>query len=156
MRQAVIVDAVRSPKGRGKAGGSLSAIHPADLQAGVFKGHFARDDEVLRAAHHALRGEVDRLLARPALAVDRDRRDVLGEARREPAHPADRGLLADLRDTADDHVVDEVRVDARALDDRADDVRAEVGGVPPGQRAAAPADRGADRVEEEGFGHGSS
>jgi len=30
--------------GRGKAGGALSAIHPADLLAGVFKGLFARND----------------------------------------------------------------------------------------------------------------
>ena len=33
MRQAVIVDAVRSPMGRGKPGGSLSSVHPVDLLA---------------------------------------------------------------------------------------------------------------------------
>jgi acetyl-CoA acyltransferase len=32
-RNAVIVDAVRSPMGRGKAGGILSGIHPTDLLA---------------------------------------------------------------------------------------------------------------------------
>ncbi|HEX6522169.1 MAG TPA: thiolase family protein [Streptosporangiaceae bacterium] len=35
MTEAVIVDAVRSPTGRGKAGGALSGIHPVDLLAQV-------------------------------------------------------------------------------------------------------------------------
>jgi acetyl-CoA acyltransferase len=35
MPGAVIVDAVRSPMGRGKPGGALSSIHPTDLLAGV-------------------------------------------------------------------------------------------------------------------------
>ena len=35
MPSAVIVDAVRSPMGRGKAGGALSGLHPADLLAQV-------------------------------------------------------------------------------------------------------------------------
>lgn len=47
-RTAVIVDAVRSPMGKGRAprdgrpGGSLSSIHPADLLGQVFAGLFAR------------------------------------------------------------------------------------------------------------------
>ena len=40
---AVIVDAVRSPMGRGKAGGALSEIHPSDLLAGVLKGLVGRN-----------------------------------------------------------------------------------------------------------------
>lgn len=35
MPGAVIVDAVRSPMGRGKPGGALSPVHPTDLLAGV-------------------------------------------------------------------------------------------------------------------------
>ncbi|MDQ7903810.1 thiolase family protein [Phytohabitans sp. ZYX-F-186] len=35
MGAALIVDAVRSPMGRGKAGGALSGTHPVDLLAGV-------------------------------------------------------------------------------------------------------------------------
>lgn len=35
MRTAVIVDVVRTPSGRGKPGGALSAVHPVDLAAGV-------------------------------------------------------------------------------------------------------------------------
>lgn len=35
MREAVIVDAIRTPSGRGKPGGQLSSVHPVDLFAGV-------------------------------------------------------------------------------------------------------------------------
>ena len=31
MRRAVVVDAVRSPMGKGKPGGALSSLHPVDL-----------------------------------------------------------------------------------------------------------------------------
>ncbi|RBP17638.1 acetyl-CoA acyltransferase [Roseiarcus fermentans] len=37
MRRAVIVDVVRSPFGRGRAGGALSSMHPVDLYAGVLQ-----------------------------------------------------------------------------------------------------------------------
>lgn len=37
MRDAVIVDAVRTPVGKGKQGGALSGIHPVDLSAHVLK-----------------------------------------------------------------------------------------------------------------------
>ncbi len=42
MRRAVIVDIVRSPFGRGRAGGALSALHPVDLYAGVLQALVAR------------------------------------------------------------------------------------------------------------------
>ncbi|MDP3675303.1 MAG: thiolase family protein [Novosphingobium sp.] len=42
----VIVDIVRSPMGRGKPGGSLSAVHPADLLAQTLQGLFARNPRV--------------------------------------------------------------------------------------------------------------
>ncbi|WP_405904108.1 thiolase family protein [Streptomyces sp. NBC_00656] len=38
MRDAVIVDAVRTPVGKGKPGGALSGIHPVDLSAHVLQG----------------------------------------------------------------------------------------------------------------------
>lgn len=37
MKQAVIVDAVRTPMGRGKAGGAFSSMHPVELLATVLK-----------------------------------------------------------------------------------------------------------------------
>jgi acetyl-CoA acyltransferase len=41
---AVIVDVVRTPTGRGKSGGALSGIHPADLLAGVLRQLVSRND----------------------------------------------------------------------------------------------------------------
>jgi acetyl-CoA acetyltransferase len=41
---AVIVDAVRSPIGRGKPGGVLSSVHAVELLAQVFRGLMARND----------------------------------------------------------------------------------------------------------------
>jgi acetyl-CoA acetyltransferase family protein len=42
MRRAVIVDIVRSPFGRGRMGGALSALHPVDLFAQVLRALVAR------------------------------------------------------------------------------------------------------------------
>jgi acetyl-CoA acetyltransferase family protein len=42
MPAAVLVDAVRSPMGRGKPGGALSQVHPVDLLAQVFQALVAR------------------------------------------------------------------------------------------------------------------
>jgi acetyl-CoA acyltransferase len=42
MRDALIVDAVRTPIGRGKPGGALSAVHPADLLAQTLRALVAR------------------------------------------------------------------------------------------------------------------
>ena len=44
MRSAVIVDAIRTPSARGKAGGALSAWHPVDLLGTVLKELVARND----------------------------------------------------------------------------------------------------------------
>jgi acetyl-CoA acyltransferase len=41
---AVIVDVIRTPSGRGKPGGALSDIHPADLLAGVLSELVRRND----------------------------------------------------------------------------------------------------------------
>lgn len=63
------------------------------------------------------------------------------------------GLRAEGVDATEHHVVDRVRVDAGALDERPDRVRAEVGRVHLGEPAVAPADRRADRVDDVGLGH---
>ncbi|RAV03990.1 thiolase family protein [Mycolicibacter senuensis] len=44
MESAVIVDAVRSPVGRGKAGGGLSEVNPVELLAQVLRALFDRND----------------------------------------------------------------------------------------------------------------
>ena len=41
-RRAVIVDVVRSPFGRGRAGGALDGVHPVDLYAQVLRALMAR------------------------------------------------------------------------------------------------------------------
>lgn len=43
MPEAVIVDVVRTPSGRGKPGGALSAVHPVDLAAAVLTGLLERN-----------------------------------------------------------------------------------------------------------------
>src|SRR5687767_8345287 len=43
MREAVIVDAVRTASGRGKPGGALSGVHPVALLAGVINGLVERN-----------------------------------------------------------------------------------------------------------------
>ena len=44
MESAVIIDAVRSPMGRGKPGGSLSGVNPVELLAQLFRALFERND----------------------------------------------------------------------------------------------------------------
>lgn len=44
MRDAVIVDVVRSASGRGKSGGALSGLHPADLLAQILAALVSRSD----------------------------------------------------------------------------------------------------------------
>ena len=41
---AVIVDAIRTPSGKGKPGGQLSSVHPTDLLAGVLRSLVERSD----------------------------------------------------------------------------------------------------------------
>ena len=64
------------------------------------------------------------------------------------------GLRADRVHAAEDDVVDGQRIDAGAVQQRPDDVRAQVGRVRAGQAAAAAADRRPDRVDQERLGHG--
>jgi acetyl-CoA acetyltransferase family protein len=44
LREAFILDAVRSPMGRGKEGGALSSVHPIDLLAQVIRTLISRND----------------------------------------------------------------------------------------------------------------
>ena len=98
---------------------------------------------------------MERLLRRAALAVDRRRRDGLGEAGREHGVAADvHGLITDLHDTAHDHVVDECRVEVVAGDERFQHLGREVGGVPGGKFAVSLATWCADSVDDDGGSHG--
>ncbi|WP_426322173.1 thiolase family protein [Microbacterium sp. E-13] len=56
MPEAVIVDVVRTPSGRGKPGGVLSAVHPVDLAAGVLAALLERSGLESRQVDDVLMG----------------------------------------------------------------------------------------------------
>jgi hypothetical protein len=116
--------------------------------------HAAGHDEVGRAAHHGLRREMNGLLRRSALAIDRRSGDLVGEPRGEPTRARDvPRLRADGVDAAEDHVVDGDGVDPAPRDERLNHVRPEIGGVHLGESPVALSYRGPNRVDDEGFGH---
>jgi acetyl-CoA acyltransferase len=61
MPQAVIVDVVRTPSGRGKPGGALSAVHPVDLVAGVLTALLERSGLESRQVDDVLMGCVSQI-----------------------------------------------------------------------------------------------
>ena len=83
---------------------------------------------------------------------------LLGQAGGEPARAGDvAGLRADGVDAAEHDVVDGDRVDAGALDERLERRGApRSAGWTCDEPAAAPADRGADGVDDVGLGHGGN
>src|SRR5690606_31670360 len=114
--------------------------------------HAAGDHDVVGAGHDALGGEVDRLLAGAALAVDGRGRDVGGEAGAEPGHAAGgRRLLAHLRHAADDDVVHGPRVQVVARDQLAEGLGEQVHRVDVGEGSAltSATGGGAHRVDDD-------
>ncbi|MDZ8172860.1 thiolase family protein [Microbacterium xanthum] len=111
MRSAVIVDAVRTPSGRGKPGGALSGVHPADLAAAVLTTLLERNglesaqvddvilgcvsqvgDQAMNIARHAvLAAGFDEKV--PATTVDRQ----CGSSQ-QAAHFAAQGVIAGAYD----------------------------------------------------------
>ncbi|HYI52281.1 MAG TPA: thiolase family protein [Microbacterium sp.] len=61
MSTAVIVDVVRTPSGRGKPGGALSAVHPVDLAAGVLQSVLERNGLESRQIDDVLLGCVSQV-----------------------------------------------------------------------------------------------
>lgn len=61
MPEAVIVDVVRTPSGRGKPGGALSAVHPVDLAAGVLRSLLERSGLESRQVDDVLMGCVSQI-----------------------------------------------------------------------------------------------
>src|SRR5690606_15608688 len=115
------------------------------------------DRDVVGAGDHALGGEVQRLLARAALAIDRGGGHRLGPPGGEHGVATDvQRLLADLHHATHDDVVDERRVEIVALDERLEHVGGEVGGVPVLEASVAPSTGGPYGVDDHGVGHGGS
>lgn len=106
-RTAVLVDAVRTPSGRGKPGGALSGIHPVDLAAHVLRGLLERNglestqiDDVLLGCVSQV-GEQTMNIARQAvLAAGFDERvpattiDRQCGSSQQAAHFAAQGVMA--------------------------------------------------------------
>ena len=116
--------------------------------------HAAGDDEVRRAAHDGLGGEMYGLLGRSALAVDGDTGHRLRKAGCECRCAGDvAGLGTDVVQTAEDDVIDRGGVHVVSTDDGLDDMRGHVGRMFGGESAVSLADGGADCVDDEGFGH---
>jgi acetyl-CoA acyltransferase len=61
MNEAVIVDVVRTPSGRGKPGGALSSVHPVDLGAGVLRAVLERNGIDSRQVDDVLLGCVSQV-----------------------------------------------------------------------------------------------
>ena len=111
MPEAVIVDVVRTPSGRGKPGGALSGVHPVDLVAGVLRAVLERnglesaqiddvlmgcvsqvDDQSLNIARQAvLAAGFDETI--PAVTIDRQ----CGSSQ-QAAHFAAQGVMAGAYD----------------------------------------------------------
>ena len=114
----------------------------------------AADDDVHGAGHDRLGGEVDGLLRRATLPVDRRAGHRVGEARSQGGVAPDvHGLLAHGHGAAHDDVLDEGGVQVVALDEGLERRGGEVHGVPARQLAVAPPHRGAYRVDDDGVGH---
>lgn len=111
MPHAVIVDVVRTPSGRGKAGGALSAVHPVDLVAGMLTALLERSGLESRQIDDVLMGCVSQVadqslnIARqavlaagfddtvPAVTIDRQ----CGSSQ-QAAHFAAQGVIAGAYD----------------------------------------------------------
>ncbi len=111
MPNAVIVDVVRTPSGRGKPGGALSTVHPVDLAAGVLRAVLERNglessqlDDVLLGCVSQV-GEQGANIARNAvLAAGFDERvpattiDRQCGSSQQAAHFAAQGVIAGAYD----------------------------------------------------------
>ena len=116
----------------------------------------AADRQLVLARHHLRRGEIDRVEAGSAEAVDLHAGHVVAEARRQRAHAGDvAARFADRIDAAHHHVVDLAGLDLVAVLDRLQRGRRQLQrrrGMQRAVRLAAPA-RGAHVVVDERVGH---
>ncbi len=114
------------------------------------------DHDVVRAGDDALGREVRGLLGRAALTVDGRADCRFREPGSEGSVAANvHGLVPHLHNAAHDHVLDQFRVEARALDQSVQRERGEVDGMDVLERAVPPPLGGADGVDDDGRGHGS-
>ena len=113
-----------------------------------------RQNHVLGAGHHALRRELDCLLRRAALPVNRNRGNAVGQIGREHRVATDiAALFAALRNTAGDHILDGTGIKVIAIGNRIQRSGAEINRMYARQTAATTASRGANRINNIGICH---
>lgn len=88
-REAVIIDVVRTPSGRGKPGGALSSVHPVDLAAGVLREIVARSGIDSRQLDDVILGCVSQV-ADQSMNIARQAVLAAGFDERVPATTIDR------------------------------------------------------------------
>src|SRR5262249_12958098 len=99
-------------------------------------------------------GEVSARRAGAALAVDGRGRGLDGKAGREPGVAADvQALLADLADTAEDHVIDLARLNAGPVDKLLENHGAQYDWVEVLELAIPLAERRSDPLDDDRFTH---
>jgi acetyl-CoA acyltransferase len=89
MTSAVIVDAIRTPSGKGKQGGRLSAVHPTDLLAGVLRTLVERSELDPALVDDVIGGCVDQA-GEQALNITRSAVLAAGFSEAVPATTVDR------------------------------------------------------------------
>src|SRR5579883_3223847 len=118
----------------------------------------ASDYDIIRASEHALGGEMNGLLAGPALAVHRCARHRFGETGGQDRVASNiQSLLADLADAAHNHIIYQPGLDACALYYFFEDLGHQIHRVPVFQASIAAPDRGTHGCNNHGFAfcHGS-
>ncbi len=140
---------VQGPVGLARPGvGGRPDRHPAHRL------HAGPDGHVHGARHDRLGGEVDRLLGRPALPIDRGAGHGLWEAGGQGRVAGDvHGLLAHGHGAPHDDVLHQARIQVVAPEEGGQGLGGQVGGVPPGEAPTPAADRGAHGVDDHGGGH---
>src|SRR6266540_3171333 len=116
--------------------------------------HTTGDGDVAYAGLNEVGGEVNGLLARTALPVDRGRGSRDWKAGGEPcvARNVER-LLANLAHAAEDHVLDQLRLDAGPIDDLFQHERTEDDGMHVLELSVAATDRCPHGLNDHGFAH---
>src|SRR5262249_53954118 len=138
--------------GRERVAGALSDVGPHGHARHALDASSNRD--VGDAALDQVRGEMDRLLARAALAIDGRCRGLDRKAGGEPGVAADvQALLPDLTDAAEDHVLDLAGLDTRAVDDLLENHRTQDYGMEVLELAVPPAEWRAHAFDDDRFTH---
>ena len=146
-RQPRVVSAIsRGPRSYGRLGLEL------DVRRARHRFDAAADEHVAVADGDRVGRRVDRLEPRPAQPVDGLAADLDREVGEQQRHPGDVAVvLAGLVRAAEDDVLDERRVEAGAIDDRAQDGGGEIVRPDARERAPVAADRRADGLDDPGL-----